>query len=505
MQLHNPEARRLLAALGLSLALIATVAAPSRAQTPHASFSMLGYLTALEVDDLNDPLSSGRLVVNGVQVVLPRNLLIKMPGQYLTVNDLFRGPHPGQAPALAAAQRPSGLALTDTPRPAVAYEVQVLGNMVGGQYVAGWVNLTQQDLNLGNGFVRAIDHARGEMLVGPDTGPATARVRINDPLGRYGLRNADKMGGERMDERFAVDPGNAPVAASTGFPMCLPRVEPPAVDPDCPPSNRAPAPHAGRFTCGSVEAEPTAPAHPACRPDKTAPLQVGDHIDYVGMLVEDSPGSGSYFIAAHAVHANLGIYTSPGADPAYVFIEEALVGTLGQPFPGVDQEQTSRFKLVGFTTDPSRRVDVFLLDINGPDETERPLTSLRPSPVAQIGRIRTVLPAKADFLPVTRDVRIRIAGHVSTKVAGGLDSGQYTAPVAEYIPPENTRFGRPPGPVAVPFENFCFLKNGGGLLGTLGRDQLPAATRPVIGPLAPFPASGHAQSQLRADGTSACP
>ena len=109
------------------------------------------------------------------------------------------------------------------------------------------------------------------------------------------------------------------------------------------------------------------------------------------------------------------------------------------------------------------------------------------------------------ILPITRDVRIRIEGHSSTKVAGGLDSGQYTAPVSEYIYPENTRFGRPRSPVSVPFENFCFLKNGGGLLGTLGRDALPDAARPLIGALLPFPAPGHTASQRRADGTQACP
>ena len=145
------------------------------------------------------------------------------------------------------------------------------------------------------------------------------------------------------------------------------------------------------------------------------------------------------------------------------------------------------------------------MDVAGALETERRLTTLTPSQVAQLGRVRITLPAKANFLPITRDVRLRIEGHTSVKVAGGLDSGQYTAPVGEYIYPENTRFGRPRLPVSVPFENFCFLKNGGGLLGTLGRDALPDAARPAIGPLTPFPRSGHNAAQLRADGTLACP
>ena len=493
---------RVFSSAGLALVLHAW---PAAGQTPPPSFSMLGYLQELDVADLADPLSAGTMKLNGVDVVLPRNLLIKMPGQYLTLNDLFRGPHPGAAPTLVAASKPSGLALKDLPRPPIPFEVQVIGNIVGGQYVAGWANFTQQDLNAGAGVIRAIDHAKGEMLVGPDTGTAVARVRINDPVGRYGLRNADKVAGNVIDERFSADPGNAPVSADTGFPMCIPRVAPPGNDPECPLGNRAPAPNQGRFTCGPISAEPTAPAVPGCQPGKPAPLQVGDYITFNGMMTEDSPGSGTFFHAAHAVHAMAGIHTSPGANPAYVFIEEALIGTLGEPYPGIDQEQTSRFRIVGFTTDPSRRVEVFLLDLNGAAETERRLTTLTPQAVGQIGRIRITLPAKANFLPITRDVRIRIEGHASVKVAGGLDSGQYTAPVGEYIYPENTRFGRPRVPVSVPFENFCFLKNGGGLLGTLGRDALADAARPAIGPLVPFPLSGHPNAQRRADNTLACP
>jgi hypothetical protein len=286
--------------------------------------------------------------------------------------------------------------------------------------------------------------------------------------------------------------------------MCLPRVAPPGNDPDCPLANRAPAPNTGRFTCGPISAEPTAPAHPGCQSDKPAPLMVGDYIGFNGMMTEDSSGSGTFFHAAHAVHAMAGIYTSPGANPAYVFIEEALIGTLGEVFPGIDQEETSRFRTVGFTTDPSRRVEVFVIDVVGNAEVERRLTTLTPSPVAQIGRVRVTLPSKANFLPITRDVRFRIEGHASVKVAGGLDSGQYTAPVGEYIYPENTRFGRPRLPVGVPFENFCFLKNGGGVLTTLGRGSPPDVSAIPIGPLIPFPGSGHPNSQLRADGTLAC-
>ncbi|AGI23135.1 hypothetical protein ACYCAX_19175 [Pseudomonas sp. MT3] len=478
----------------------------ARGEDPNPSFLLTGYLQELKVDNPGDPLSGGSLTVNGARVILPRNLLITMPGQYLTLSDLFRGKQPGWGEALAAPQAASGLAFADQPPPTLPVMVQALGNMVGGRYIAGVVNLMPQGFNEegeGAGFIRAIDYDKGELLVGTLTGTATARVRINDALGVYGRKNSEKSGGELIDDRFTSDPGNAPVTASTGFPMCIPRVAPPAEDALCPRGNRRAAGdpgQPGRFTCGAVAAEPTAAPLSGCDPEKPAPLVVGDYITYSGMPIVDAPGTS--FVAAHALQALTGIYTSPRADPAYVLVEVALVGTLGEPFPGIDQEQTSRFRIVGFTTDPARRVDVFVIDQEGDQEKERRLTTLTPQPTAQIGRIRIDLPAKANFLPVARDVRIRIEGHSSRKVVNGhLDSGQYTLPVSGYIAPENTRFGIPRLPVGVPFESFCFLKNGGGALATLGREG-PA---PKIGRLDPFPASGHADAQPMADGTRACP
>lgn len=477
------------------------------AQTPTPSFTLTGHLQSLDVVSLTDPLSAGTMVVSGVTVTLPANLLIKFPGQYLTVNDIFRGKNPGKAPALAAASRPSGIALADTPKPPVPFEVEVIGNIVGGAYIAGAVSISQLGLNSGAGFIQSIDYATGALRVGPLGAPAMATVRINDPRGVYGKPNAGKGVGNVMDERFALDPGNAPVVSQTGFPMCIPLTA--AGDPECPLVNRGAGGNEARFTCGNASADSTAPARPACQSDKKAPLVVGDYITYAGMLTETAPGSGNFFVAAHAVSALNGIYTAPGADPAYVLIEEAIVGTLGVPFNNAPQEETSRFRMVGFTTDPTRRVDIFVVDtsVSDPAEVERRLTTLDPQRVGQIGRIRVTLPSKANFLPVTRDVRIRIEGHASAKVAGGLDSGQYTAPVGEYIYPENIRWGTPKLPVSVPFESFCFLKNGGGTLGTLGRDELatPNPLRPAIGPLTPFPFSGRNASQARADGTPSCP
>jgi hypothetical protein len=476
---------------------------------PTTSFSMLGYLQELKVDHPDQPLSSGSMVINGVRVILPANLLIKMPGQYLTVNDLFRGPHPDLN--LNIPENPSsGLALNDKNKPAIPFEVQVIGNIVDGKYIAGWVSISQQDLNIGAGYICDIDYSKGELLIGDKAGcgiTEAARVRINDPAGRYGKKNSDKVGGAAFDERFSADPGNAPIVSQTGFPMCIPRVAPPENDELCPRHNRPLAPNSGRFTCGKTNADPTALPHQVCDPKVPAPLQIGDYISFAGMLTEDSPGASTFFHAAHSIKSMTGIYTSPGSNPAYVNIEVAILGTLGEPFKDVPQEETSRFRIVGFTTDASRRVNVFLLDVKKDVEgvQERLLTTLDPQRVGQVGRVRITLPAKANFLPVTRDVRIRIEGvERDIKVAGGLDSGQYTAPVGEYIYPENTLFGAPMFPVSVPFENFCFLR-GGERLGTLGRDALDYNSRTPLGELLPFPKSGHTNPLNRTNNKPVCP
>ena len=76
-----------------------------------------------------------------------------------------------------------------------------------------------------------------------------------------------------------------------------------------------------------------------------------------------------------------------------------------------------------------------------------------------------------------------MVGSPNGELATGLTSGLYTAPVNEYIFPEPTRFGLKGFPVSVPFENFCFLAQGGGGFTT--------ASGPVnLGRLDPFPDSG---------------
>lgn len=471
----------------LSSTTLATLAATSAvAQSP--SFALVGHIEKFELATPTDPLSAATLRVRGIDVTLPRNLLITMPGQYLTAQDLFRGPDLGRV------QAQSGLALADSPAPRVPFEVNVIGNIVGDSYTAGVVHISQGALHTGAGFVQSIDFGTGELRIGAPNAAKGARVRLNDPHGIYGLANGQGAKANLpLDARFALDPDNSPVHARTGFPVCVPRS---VSDRQCPDTNRPRDTNRFRFTCVSRDEHPSAsgdaPRH-KCNPELPIPLREGDYVKYVGMLQPDP--NGGFVIAAHGLEAEIGVYTSPGQEPAYLFIEEAILGTKGEPFSDLPQEETTRFRVVGFTTDPSRNVEVKIID-SGRNETGASFTGpagLTPSNGPQLGRFRNTWPAKDSARAVRRDVVASIVGSPNAKLANGLTSGKYVAPIGEYIYPELTRFGIPGFALPVPFENFCFLRSGGGAFHTVAGDV-------SIGALSPFPESGHPLSQAVGSG-----
>jgi hypothetical protein len=460
------------------------------AMAQTTGFTLIGHIERFSLDAPRDPLASASMTVRGITVVLPRNLLITLPGRYMTAHDLFLGPGPSQG-----LQAQSGLALEDSTPPKVPFEAEIIGNVTNGRYVAGVVRISQGALHLGAGYIQAIDSVTGEMRVGDRGGTAGARVRLNDSRGIFAP--ADPT----MDRRFSLDPENSPVHASTGFPVCVQGASNAAT---CPAGNR-PAGDPTRFTCGKEAAPGVDAVHDTCDPRFPVPLRVGDHVTYAGMLVPHP--AGGFMVAAHGLNAELGIYTSPNAEIVYVFVEEAIQGSKGEQFPGIPQEETTRFRIVGFTTDPTRNVEVWLVDSDrlrpSPPAGEPPFYGrsftgpggLAPSNGPQLGRFRNTWPAKDDARAVRRDVLVRVvSGPWQLQHATGLTSGTYVSPIGEYIYPEPTSFGLRGFPLPVPFENFCFLSVGGGRFSTAGTPDM------ALGRLDPFPESGHPQSQVIGNG-----
>jgi hypothetical protein len=480
-------------------------------------FSVIGLIQHFELDSATatpgnvctgvDPaLRGAKMKVNGLNIIIPCNTIITMPGSYLTSEDIFRGPSLNKATVLPQ----SGLALDDTPPPVGSYEAEITGNIVGGMHIAGLVHISQQALNNGSGYITAIDGATGMMRVGssPTLDPVNdARVRLNDPEGRFGLPTLATDAQFPTDQRFTSDDGNPTVHAETGFPMCVPRT--PADNVHCPASNRPSNPTATTFVMGAALPNfPAAVPCPSCNPNAAAPLVVGDLINYSGTLAKANDADKTLYISAHTLSASVGIYTQPGQKPVYVNQEVSLIGTGGTPITDprvsppttppstITQEISARdIKVEGFTTDPSQQVDIFAVVVN-------PCTGEDPNPAVSEVLMGTVTPQDVPFgrfrfdvrratspvpIPLVREFRVKARqGTVTT--ANDIEAGQYTAPVSEYIFPENHVMGDPIIPFN--FQDLPFLASGSGPLCTLKReDATGKCTGPVVKQLTPWPGS----------------
>ncbi|MFL5416171.1 MAG: hypothetical protein ACJ78Y_09250, partial [Myxococcales bacterium] len=503
------------ALLNRFLLLLSVVAAgTARAQLPmpaSTQFDIVGYIEEATLDPActADPHCGGTISVQGHVIVVPKEMVVMFPANALSWQELF-----AQAPlpyGLAGALGPSsGLAAADVPAPLTSYEAHVIGNrVVGGPfapdvYIAALVFVSQHSLASGAGFVSFIDYALGEMRVGGilgDPGCAQggtaltnplctgARVRINDPAGRYGRSNSP-------DVRFTVDAENPTIAAGTGFPMCLPRTDPAvADDPLCPQAQRPVV--AGVFQTVIQTNDPTNPGLVGVPPDATkqVPFEVGDYVTFHGTVVSDAaaatqgpwPGFANTYVSAHTIVANVAIYTWPGTNPAYVLTDVTLIGTGGLSVLGAG-EAAARTRFEGMTTDPSRIVHLYGIDTNpttgSTSDRDWGTVSVDPGPPtgAVKGRWRFRPPcapggtlptskqctmnSTGTFLPPPREMRAVIqgawtppaAGTLSPTAANGLVYGQYHAPIFEYIFPENV----PATPiVANNFNSIDFLVQGG--------------------------------------------
>jgi hypothetical protein len=478
-------------------------------------------------------LEGAKMTVNGVEVIIPCNTIVTMPATYLTLKDIF-----DLNPKAVAGE--SGLALDDSVagRPLAAMEVALDGNIVtipgvGVRHVAGMVHISQLSLFNGSGYVNRIDpdgtlHVGSSLTVVP---AADALVRINDsgddassggaPTvapndGRFGLRTSTlKIGTPFLaqDGRFTADTTNPTIHSETAYPMCIPRS---AADPQCPLNNRPVAGGIPRsfFVMSSTPITTpapglvTIPACPLCDPTKQAPIMVGDYINYVGTLATggyaaDPPNT--RYISAHTIAVWVGIYTAPGAPIAYVNQEVSLMGTgarttdiVPDPLvPGgtIAQEVAPRtIKVEGITTDPSRAISVFALNMDSTGAITPLLVGTVPTETVPFGRFRFIitragvgrkgtLPTSPPVFVVTsptKEIRVTVPGALTVGVANGLTSGQFDAPVSENIFAENTFFGQ--SLVPFNFHRFCHLAVGSGPLTTAGR-----TAGPVVGQLTPWP------------------
>jgi hypothetical protein len=374
-------------------------------------FGQAGYIQAASVNNFADPNSGGTLTMNGVRMIVPENSVVQFPASTQKWRDLFdptvSAPVNDVAPTIPAGR--TGLALLDNPAqakgvsPYLPFNAIVLGNIdvknrTGhgvGAYIVGLILPINQDLgNGGQGFITFIDYAKGRFEVGGTLGVQNTGtiIEINDPTGRYGLRHSP-------DPRWSVDNENPTIVSGNAYPMCIPRVAPPAIDADCPSYNRPLNPAVGGdptlqvgapLQAFQMPASPIGPGKTIPDPWKQAPLMLGDYITYTGVLYKIVQGTvvtnfrTQTFVSANSVSVDkLGIYTAPGTTatvgPAYVHLDRMVVGTggntngtnvsanatlgiLGGNIPLPDPR--SNIVITGFVTDSTQLVDLIAVNID---------------------------------------------------------------------------------------------------------------------------------------------
>jgi len=267
-------------------------------------------------------------------------------------------------------------------------------------------------------------------------------------------------------------------------------------------------------------------------PRQQAPFEVGDYVTYSGTLVHDSASSpvngGNDYVSAHTIEANLGIYTQPGTQPGYVAIGEFGLGSAdpaATAISGVAQETQDRIFLEAETTDVKTPVDIYAMDVDpatgvvhnrwvtpfemtGENQLGVPsggITTQFTGAQPQRARLRATKAPTGLLSQPTRTIRVAqrtrciptpVSDTVTTidqaaldacfdngalpanTVANGLESGQYFAPVFEYIFPENVK----PGDALVPNDlwHLPALALGEG-------STTPSSVGPAVGPLEPAP------------------
>jgi hypothetical protein len=485
-------------------------------------------------------------------MTVPNNSIVQMPAAAFSWADLF-------APATSASvgYTPArtnhggavlGLGLQDPINVHFpSYEVRVVGNILpplvlGGapRYVVGMIlPVSQQGLNGGAGLINFIDYDGTQPSMGNMPGrfrvggipndPTTGAIcEINDPVARWGVAHSP-------DPRFTSDTGNLTITAALGYPVGIPRLGFPTTlingvnvpdDPLRPLANRPlnmpvsdPFLVLGAFL-RTFTMNVTGPAL-NCDATKQVPLMVGDWVDFSGTLMKivqagvNTPAN--MFMSVHSLTAHLGIQTAPGTDPAYVRVEEFLIGVGPFPLPaGPAAEASNRCVLVAFTTDnntvnpgvndssPGTHINAVVAHSNGQDtevlfpngnwnDRANLATGIQiDDPVR--GRLRLQLNKNDVNGNVNnntvapdnyyREYILRLgtgASRAVPNVANGLTAGQYRLPMFDYIFPEGAVFGEPIP--AFNFDQFGFLTTAG------HSGRLDGATGPVIGRLDPFPVS----------------
>jgi hypothetical protein len=332
----------------LCAALLPTFAPLTRAAT-HAPIS--GEIQHIAIHDINDPWSGGTMVVGGQSVIIPANLLMDLPANRLSLQQLYT-----QAPAACQGAVPpeTGLAKGDSCNATGTggFATIAANRSDGGGVIAGDVFIEKARETVA-GDITFINHTDGYIRVNgtPGSDGDGVVLRLNDPDSRHtvqqGLGCVPGSPNCSADPRFTLDPDNYTAAFVTGYPVCLPSTVPRTFTDALglgTTTAQAAADGSGDVLC-PLENRP-APGLPAADSRRFAPLMVGDSIAAEGSYeAVPAPSGLARFFSAHTLQVTTALTTRAAADqPDYMFLEEVEIDV-----PGF-QNQRVRSLFIGFTT-----------------------------------------------------------------------------------------------------------------------------------------------------------
>ena len=396
--------------------------------------TITGEIQNIKVSEPSNPWSVGTITVSGIDVVIPANLVIQMPVQRYTLQELF-----SSAPSACKAVRQTGLARIDTcfkgQRGSV---VTILANRQNsGEVIAGSVKIEKAP-ELLMGIVTYINYLDGYFRLNgiANDSESGVMIRINDPTSRHTIQSgkgcatlAASAVNCSPDERFPVDNENYTAAFMTGVPICIPSMRLGGKrkvaadsdgfgDPFCPKWARQPDPIIN-----------TIPAESAFN---LVPIVLGESLEALGSfeVVTGDDGATVKFFSAHTVRVHSRIMTSPG-NPDYMtynLVEWDMAGYTNQRV---------RLRLIGFTSLTDSQLDIYALHIDRSTNqpVEFPLASTVGNPLVInkglppfggsifkiIFDVDFIAPIKANFSPCVNLARAGFNG--GDLVTGGCPGG----------------------------------------------------------------------------------
>lgn len=317
-----------------------------------------GEIERITIANINDPWSEGTIVVGGEIVAVPRNLLLDLPANRLTLQQLF-----AQAPAACVAVGETGLAKADTCNTSGAGGFATISvNRVSGNIIAGDV-LIEKGRELVSGRVSYINYDDGYFRLNGDGLDATTgvMVRLNDPTARHTIQQGlgcvtgfPAEGNCSPDPRFTLDPDNYTNVFTTGYPVCIPSTvarrfrDVLDLDGDGDTTERLNARSGisggNDELCPSTNRSASVVEPPVADSRRFAPIKRGDVITAEGNF---ETVNGVRFLSAHTTMDLKALRTKDAADqPDYLFLDEVEVDA-----PAF-QNQRARTLIIGYATKP---------------------------------------------------------------------------------------------------------------------------------------------------------